>query len=221
MTQKKQTRNRSLKKKAEIRQEILEAGMILFVTKGSMGFTMQTLAKEISLSRPSLYTYFSNKYDLWLEIRKDCISRFEKGVKTIYSGFKPGQHKWTELFYDFVQYFFDFAEKEEMSYIMLYATPPPLSSASTSPQSPDLNLDLTDRTLLLLQNAIDANEIDGKTAHDIAYFTGSLMLGGSYLEILQRTFRKVPTSDLSPSPQFFNMQGREYLLQKIREELQL
>ena len=89
----KKKRARSKERKAEIRQEILDAGMVLFVTKGSMGFTMETLAKEISLSRPSLYTYFKNKYDLWAEIRKDCITRFESGSKQIYVNFELNKEK--------------------------------------------------------------------------------------------------------------------------------
>ena len=217
----KQTRARSKKKKAELRQEILDAGMALFVTKGSIGFTMQTLADEIRISRPSLYTYFDNKLDLWIEIRKDCISRFEQGVKEIYGRFRPGEKKWTELYYEFVQYFFEFAENEEMRYIMLYMNVPPHSENLKSSQSSELKFDLSDRASILLENAIKDHEIDGKTAQNIAYFTASVMLGGSYLEILQRSIQKLPKSALKPSPQFFKVQGRDYLLQKIREELQL
>ena len=217
----KQTRARSPQKKAELRQEILDAGMTLFITKGSLGFTMRTLAQEISISRPSLYTYFSNKYDLWLEIRKDCIAHFESGVKKIYEDFQPDKQKWTELFYHFVEYFFDFAEKEEMRYIMLYLSAPPQSDKSEISKSPNQNLDLTSRALVLLENAIKAKEITGKVAQNIAYFIASVMLGGSYLEILQRSLKKIPQSKSISYPQLFEMEYRDYLLQKIREELQL
>ncbi|MHA1672644.1 MAG: TetR/AcrR family transcriptional regulator, partial [Promethearchaeota archaeon] len=231
----KKKRARSDEKKKEIRQEILDAGMILFVTKGSMGFTMGTLAKMIEIrlprdfSRSSLYTYFGNKYDLWVEIRKDCISRFESGVKDIYAEFKlnkgnlkkKSEKKWSNLYYEYVKYFFDFAEKEEMRYIMLYMIGPPTSDSKNQPISDLPSLDLTERASDILNKAIGEKEIDGKTADNIVYFTGSLMLGGAYLEILQRAFNQIQDSNTKKTPVTKIRQSRDYLLLKIREELQL
>ena len=200
-----------------------------------MGFTMGTLAKTIKIrlprefSRSSLYTYFNNKYDLWVEIRRDCISRFESGVLKIYADFelnkekseKKAEKKWTMLYYEYVKYFFEFAEKEEMRYIMLYMIGPPTSESKEPPVTEVPKLDLTERASLLLERAIEAKEIDGKTAHNIVYFTGSLMLGGTYLEILQRSIKKIPDSDKEMAPDIMIRQSRDYLLLKIREELQL
>ena len=67
-------KERKEREKAERRDEIINAGEKLFLEKGLAGATMDEIAREVELSKGTLYLYFPSKEELFLEITHRAIA---------------------------------------------------------------------------------------------------------------------------------------------------
>jgi len=55
------------------REKIKEAALHLFAEKGFVGMTMSEIAKEVGIKAPSIYAFYKNKQDLFLELYEDVL----------------------------------------------------------------------------------------------------------------------------------------------------
>jgi AcrR family transcriptional regulator len=58
------------------RQEIMEAALYLFSTKGYHNVSMQEVAQKAEFSVGTIYNFFESKYDLYREILRDYAYKF-------------------------------------------------------------------------------------------------------------------------------------------------
>lgn len=62
------------------REKIKEAALHLFAEKGFVGMTMSEIAKEVGIKAPSIYAFYKNKQDLFLELYEDVLRGHSKIV---------------------------------------------------------------------------------------------------------------------------------------------
>lgn len=68
VTPKKVLENRKKREKEQRIESIIEAAKRIFITKGYLGATMDEIALEVEISKPTLYQYFKNKDDLYFSL---------------------------------------------------------------------------------------------------------------------------------------------------------
>jgi TetR/AcrR family transcriptional regulator, transcriptional repressor of aconitase len=86
--------------KEERRRNILDAAKKIFAKKGYEAFVMQDVIDAVDLSRGGVYTYFSNKEDLFLSILEAMNEAYEKELKEL--ALKPSI--WDSIKADFENY---------------------------------------------------------------------------------------------------------------------
>lgn len=86
--------------KEERKRSILEAAKKIFIKKGYEAFVMQDVIDAVDLSRGGVYSYFSNKEELFLSILEDSNSTYSKEIKDM------AKHPsiWNSLVKDFEEY---------------------------------------------------------------------------------------------------------------------
>ena len=53
---------------------------ILFAEKGYAGTSMRDIANKVGIKAASIYSHYKSKEDLFIDLFKDCISEYDKGV---------------------------------------------------------------------------------------------------------------------------------------------
>ena len=112
------TRARSVEKKEDQFERILEEGKKLFLKKGAEGFSMRNLADQLGMTKNNLYNYVSSKRELWLAIRNKFYSQFKKENQKIIKNHQ-GSHK--ELLIELAEHYNEFAERDFGVFIMMFA----------------------------------------------------------------------------------------------------
>lgn len=76
--------NSAPERAAEKRSRILDAARVLFVRNGLRGTTMEAIAREAGVAKPTLYSYFSDKEAVFTAILDDLsealVAAFEAGM---------------------------------------------------------------------------------------------------------------------------------------------
>jgi len=82
MERKKKLRDRKLKEQEQRIDEILRAARKVFFSKGFMKTTMDEIAYEAAISKPTIYKFFSTKEDLYfsliLPLMQECLNEMEE-----------------------------------------------------------------------------------------------------------------------------------------------
>jgi TetR/AcrR family transcriptional regulator len=102
---------RLLSREDAIRQFILERSEQLFIAHGYLGTSMDMVAQECGLSKPTLYKYFKNKYEMF-------TSLYERLYRTLNDMFKVllgGNRDKTQVLEDIIHgYFLIMTSKKEL-----------------------------------------------------------------------------------------------------------
>lgn len=59
---------------------IKHAAYILFAENGYAGTSMRDIANKVGIKAASIYSHYKSKEDLFIDLFKDCISEYNKGV---------------------------------------------------------------------------------------------------------------------------------------------
>jgi len=82
MERKKKLRDRKLKEQEQRIDEILKAARKVFFSKGFMKTTMDEIAYEAAISKPTIYKFFTTKEDLYfsliLPLIQECLNDMEE-----------------------------------------------------------------------------------------------------------------------------------------------
>lgn len=82
MERKKKLRDRKLKEQEQRIDEILKAARKVFFSKGFMKTTMDEIAYEAAISKPTIYKFFTTKEDLYfsliLPLMQECLTEMEE-----------------------------------------------------------------------------------------------------------------------------------------------
>src|SRR3954447_5307175 len=84
MTSERPPRNRRQERKAQTRQELIDAAARVFARKGFHEATIADVAHEAGYSTGAIYVHFSGKDELFLEVAADYVAtraRENRGVR--------------------------------------------------------------------------------------------------------------------------------------------
>ena len=179
----KQTRARSEDKKAEQFERILEAGKILFLEKGTHGFSMRNLAEKLDMTKNNLYNYVESKRELWIAIRNKFYFQFKEENREII-----GNHEGAtcDLILKLYEHFLDFAEQDYDKFRMMFNVVDAPPSNKIGPIEKEYKeFRLLDGTTKLIQEAIKKGEIQQNTASLLSLFSYSLVMGVAYIEMMR------------------------------------
>ena len=106
---------RKEREKQQRRNDIVEAAEKKFFEKGFDGVSMDEIARELELSKPTLYLYFKNKESLFLAVVMRGVvilrDRFRSAVERETTGLAKAR--------GYINEFFDYAEKNPEQYRLL------------------------------------------------------------------------------------------------------
>ncbi len=179
----KQTRARSVDKKAEQYERILEAGKELFLEKGSQGFSMRNLAEMLGMTKNNLYNYIESKRELWIAIRNRFYNQYkEENLEII----KNHEGSTCDLLLKLFEHFLDFAEQDYVKFKMMFNVIEAPHSNKIGPiEKTYKEFRLLDGTTQIIQEAIDKGEIKNDKAHLLSLITYSLLMGVAYIEMIR------------------------------------
>jgi len=220
---KKQTRSRSPEKKAAQFEQILEAGKELFLEKGRDGFSLRGLAKVLGMNQNNLYNYVESKRELWIAIRNKFFSQYrDENIKI------RNKHEGaiTDLLMKYYTNFLDFAYKDFKAFSMMHLTESPPSDKIGPFEKKYQEFNYLRGTAKVVQDAIEAEEINYSDSGLITFFTYSLILGAAIVERNMRMFEQNPdfkgdyTSEiLSFKTDFNSTEFRNFVLEKLEHIL--
>lgn len=216
---KKQTRSRSPEKKAAQFEQIIEAGKELFLEKGRDGFSLRGLAKILGMNQNNLYNYVKSKRELWIVIRNKFFSQYRDENIKIMKGHKG---MITDLLMKFYTNFLEFANKDFKAFSMMHLTESPPSDKIGPFEKEYQEFNYLRGTAKVVQDAIEAKEINYSDSGLITFFTYSLILGAAIVERNMRMFEQNPdfkgdyTSEiLSFKTEFNSIEFRKFVLEKL------
>ncbi len=74
---------RKKREKEQLKQRILDTALKQFVDNGFEKTSMRSISKEIEYSPTTIYLYFKNKDELFLEVRQQCFLKFFQTLKQV------------------------------------------------------------------------------------------------------------------------------------------
>jgi AcrR family transcriptional regulator len=75
------TKERRLREIEEMRHEIIEAAVQLFLTEGYQHVSMRKIAAKIDYSATAIYNYFANKEEILIHLLKHAYGQFLRSLK--------------------------------------------------------------------------------------------------------------------------------------------
>ncbi len=215
----KQTRSRSPEKKAAQFEQILEAGKELFLEKGRDGFSLRGLAKILGMNQNNLYNYVKSKRELWIAIRNKFFLQYrDENVKIM----KEHEGTITDLLMKFFTNFFEFAYKDFGAFSMMHLTESPPSDKTGPFEKEYQEYNYLRGTAKLVQDAIEAKEINYPNPGLITFFIYSLILGAAIVERNMRVLEQNPDFEgdsvseiLTFKTNFNSLEFRSFVLDKL------
>ena len=216
---KKQTRSRSTEKKAAQFEQILEAGKELFLEKGRDGFSLRGLAKILGMNQNNLYNYVESKRELWIAIRNKFFLQYrDENIKIM----KEHEGATSDLLMKIFTNFLEFAHKDYGAFSMMHLTESPSSNKIGSVEKEYQEFNYLRGTAKVVQDAIEAKEIDYSNPGLITFFIYSLILGAAIVERNMRMFEKNPDFEgdnaseiLSFKTNFNSLEFRNFVLERL------
>ncbi len=216
---KRQTRSRSPEKKAAQFEQILEAGKELFLEKGGYGFSLRGLAKILGMNQNNLYNYVKSKRELWIAIRNKFFHHYRDENIII---MKAHEGTTTDLLMKLFTNFLDFANKDYGAFSMMHLTDSPPSDKTGPFEKEYQEYNYLRGTAKLVQDAIEAKEINYPNPGLITFFTYSLILGAAIVERNMRALELNPdfkedyvSEILSFKTDFNSLEFRNFVLEKL------
>ncbi len=216
---KKQTRSRSPEKKAAQFEQILESGKALFLEKGRDGFSLRGLAKILGMNQNNLYNYVESKRELWIAIRNKFYSQYRnENIKII----KEHEGTVSDLLMKIFTNFLEFAYKDYGAFSMMHLTDLPPSDKIGLFEKEYKEFNYLRGTAKVVQDAIEAKEINYSNPGLITFFIYSLILGAAIVERNMRVLEQNPDFEgdsaseiLSFKSDFNSLEFRNFVLEKL------
>ena len=216
---KKQTRSRSPEKKAAQFEQILEAGKELFLEKGRDGFSLRGLAKILGMNQNNLYNYVESKRELWIAIRNKFYTQYrDENIKIM----KDHEGTTTDVLMKFFTNFLEFAHKDYGAFSMMHLTESPPSDKRGPFEKKYHEFNYLRGTAKVVQDAIEAKEINYSNPGLITFFIYSLILGATIVERNMRMLEQNPDFEgekiseiLAFKTNFNSLEFRNFVLEKL------
>lgn len=105
-------------------ERIKQASMMLFSVRGFDGTSLQAIAQQVGIQKPSIYTYFTNKNALYLELLHDSVTQELDFARQLTENGSDGAFK--QVLLHFLSSFIDRYESEpSVSYMLKTFLYPP------------------------------------------------------------------------------------------------
>ena len=174
---------RKEREKQQRKLEIIEAAENVFFSKGFENSTMDDIAKEVELSKGTLYLYFTGKDDLLRIIVQKSIAKLHELFMEHTANEKDGLCKIRATGEAFIRFYYEFRDYYN---IMMYHN----SHATIEPVDCSLCLEINNQKLIHNKFMIDVLEEgmrDGSIRKDLDAKKTSLLLWGETMGVLQLT----------------------------------
>lgn len=172
---------RTDEEKEKLKEQIIEEGRNLFVSKGSYGFSTHALAKKLNMSQSNLYNYFKSKRELYIAIRREDINKLKTDIESIINSHQDG---YIDLFKKIALYYLDFARTERRRFQMMFAIPPPpLTSNNIGPiERKYTRIDPIKPLREIVKKAMEEGEIIKTDPSQLTYMLYALFHGATAVE---------------------------------------
>ena len=142
--------SRKEKEKLRHKEEILEAALSLFSSKGFHNVSMQDIASKSEFGVGTLYKYFRSKEQLFVELMKACIEKISQLLIPILDSNQEEKKKLSEFIHVHVDIIENNIEFIKL-YISQYGT-----TASTNLMLKEISIDLKTTVAVKLESVIKA-----------------------------------------------------------------
>lgn len=102
------TKERRNREKEKRRKKILTAAKQLFFEKGFMAATMEQIARNVELSKGTLYLYFKNKEELYMSLLAEGMALLNNAFETALGNISGWEKKIRAIGWAYYQYSRDF-----------------------------------------------------------------------------------------------------------------
>lgn len=140
------------------REKIKEAALRLFADKGFVGMTMNEIAKEVGIKAPSIYAFYKNKQDLFLELYSDVLRGHSTIVTKQVNKETPVKEQLYTLLKSVLDYQFD-TDQQNKIVIRLISFPPDFLENEILEKFQDFETSEKKYIEALLQVGIDQQEV--------------------------------------------------------------
>ena len=175
-TQQKKKRRRSKEEKLKKLQEIINVGSKLYKEKGWGGFGMRALARSLGMSESNLYNYVKSKRELYIAIRSKYYEEFLDRLKKLINK-NRGKISYVDLFLKIAEFYLNFAFEDYSRYKMMSIIPPPISKEKGPFEKSYQTYNIVQLTQDLIDEAVDAKELDIKDTELLSYYFYNLVYG--------------------------------------------
>lgn len=211
-------RARTKEKKAAQFERILEAGMQLFLDKGSTGFSLRGLANILGMNKNNLYNYVESKRELWIAIRRKFYQKFRDENVAIIKNHKGST---INLILKIYRHFLEFYEDDFGVFLMMHnIIDVPITNKIGSLEKDYREFRLLDGTTRLFKQAITNGEIEEKSPSFISFLTYGMLVGTVFIEAHMRYgFSGTPPQEIIQFSEadFTVEEFRDYVLESIED----
>jgi len=169
--------SRKEREKIQRHNEIIEAAEKRFFEKGYEKVSMDEIAQDLELSKPTLYLYFQNKDALFLEVVVRGLEDFVEEFKAATEKAKTGKEKTLA----FINAFFTFCRKNPDYYrLLIEARTLIVRTHKIDPQSIPIARrfgELALENMNLIKNSIQLGVNDGTLRDDLEPLQTAIFLG--------------------------------------------
>ena len=166
---------RKEREKQQRRSDIIDAAEKRFFAKGLDGVSMDEIARDLELSKPTIYLYFKNKESLFLAV----VMRGMLVLKGMFEKAVAGETTGLGKAHAFARAFFEFARDNRESYQVLTAARSPSFIASVRSGNVEGARDFGNTSLemiSLLVDAIKLGQADGTIRKDVVPLEAAIFM---------------------------------------------
>jgi TetR/AcrR family transcriptional regulator len=171
------TQTRKEREKTQRRNQIVNAAQKRFFQKGYEDVSMDEIAQDLELSKPTLYLYFQNKDALFLEVVVHGLEDFVAEFKDATAAAKTGKEKTLA----FISTFFKFCRKNPDYYrLLIEARTLIVRTHKIDPQSVPIARrfgELALENMNIIKSSIQLGVEDGTLRSDLEPLQTAIFLG--------------------------------------------
>ncbi|MGN8646248.1 TetR/AcrR family transcriptional regulator [Gracilibacillus sp. HCP3S3_G5_1] len=151
------------------KKQIKEVAVRLYTEKGYEGATLKEIAKEVGIKPPSIYAFFANKEDLFIQVYQDTLNEHAKIVErgTKWRDSVPLKDQLYQMLTDII----DFQLREDQQgkiLVRLMLFPPKIAKSIIHEQFQQLEEQEHKSLVKMFEIGIEKNEIQKRDPYELA-----------------------------------------------------
>lgn len=150
------------------KEKIKSAGLKHFGIYGYEGTSMNDIANEVGIKKPSLYAHFSSKEEIFVVLMEDAIKCYSEHLQKIINE-SSGEDSGIDLYEIFVKFASFFSGSQEHKYFWnrLYLFPPSFVKEKVYNEMMDIEYQFIKSLFMIFKNGIRRGEIRQSNIEDM------------------------------------------------------